>query len=454
MRRGRSKITAAAAALLLVAAACGDDDDDEAAPDTTGGDTAATTAGTEPAPATTGGPATTAGSATTGGPATTGGAATTAGEAPTGEPIPIGLLTSLTGPFAPWGVQVRDGMQLAVDEINAAGGVDGRPLELVVADDQTDPDQGATEIERLVEEGVVAIGGVISSDVALATARTAEELETPLFLVKAGSEAILTRDSRYTFRTCLPAAPMVAGPIAQYAEQEGLTRIGAIIADYAWGQAFRAAFESEFADVEGAEIQVEVAPVPETDFTTYLRSLESFEPDLLVATGHPPGSGPITVQSQDLGLDVPVTGAYSPFALVMQGAGDAAVDRYTDFDCADFQSEEYQELARRYLAMSENTFMEDDAVAGYGIVTMVAEAVAEAGDDKAAIAEYLHGATFTDLPGYAFDVSWTEWGELATAQPLFSIIREGGAPEGVNEAGDWYPETLILPEPLEPYEPE
>ena len=402
MRRGRSKVIAAAAAVMLVAAACGDDDDDDqAAPDTTGGATATTAAGTEPAPATTGGPATTGASPTSGAPATTGGAATTAGEPPTGDPIPIGLLTSLTGNFAPWGVQVRDGMQLAVDEINAAGGVDGRPLELVVADDQTDPDQGATEIERLVEEGVVAIGGVISSDVALATARTAEELETPLFLVKAGSEAILTRDSRYTFRTCLPAAPMVAGPIAQYAEQEGLTRIGAIIADYAWGQAFRSAFENEFADVEGVEIQVEVAPVPETDFTTYLRSLESFEPDLIVATGHPPGSGPITVQSQDLGLDVPVTGAYSPFALVFEGAGDAAIGRYSDFDCADYQSEEYQELARRYLAMSDNTFMEDDAVAGYGIVTMVAEAVAEAGDDKAAIAEYLHGATFADLPGYA-----------------------------------------------------
>jgi branched-chain amino acid transport system substrate-binding protein len=148
---------------------------------------------------------------------------------------------------------------------------------------------------------VVAIGGIISSDVGLATARTAEELEVPLFLVKAGSEAILTADSRYTFRTCLPAAPMVAGPIAQYAEQEGLTKIGAIIADYAWGQAFRSAFENEFADVEGVETQVEVAPVPETDFTTYLRNLESFQPDLLVATGHPPGSGPITVQSRHPG---------------------------------------------------------------------------------------------------------------------------------------------------------
>jgi hypothetical protein len=103
--------------------------------------------------------------------------------------------------------------------------------------------------------------------------------------------------------------------------------------------------------------------------------------------------------------------------------------------------------------MSDNTFMEDDAVAGYGIVTMVADAVAEVGDDPVAVAEYLHAQTYDDLPGYAFDMSWTEWGELAAAQPLFSVLGEGPAPEGVNEAGDWYPETLILPEPLEPYEP-
>jgi branched-chain amino acid transport system substrate-binding protein len=408
-----SKVIGAAAVLALVAAACGDDDDDGAEAPADGGEQ---------------------------------------GEEPSGEPITIGVVTSLNGPFTPWGLQVRDGMQLAVDEINADGGVDDRPLELEVADDQMSPEEGVSGVERLVEEGAVAIGGVISSDVGLATARVAEESEVPLFLVKAGNEQILTRDSRYTFRTCLPAAPMVAGPIAQFVEQEGLTRVGAIIADYGWGQAFRAAAEEEIGSLDGVELQVEVAPVDETDFTTYLRNLESFDPELLVATGHPPGSGPITVQSADLGLDVQVTGAYSVLPEVVSAAGDAATGRYTDFDCADYESEEYQELARRYLESSDNTFMDDDAVAGYGIVTMVAQAVEEVGDDPVAIAEYLHEQTF-DLPGYSFEMGWTEWGELANAQPLFTVIGEGPAPEGVNEGGDWYPETLILPDPLEPYEP-
>jgi branched-chain amino acid transport system substrate-binding protein len=345
-------------------------------------------------------------------------------------------------------------MQLAADEINEAGGVNGRELELIVADDQSNPEEGARALERLIEQdGVVAVGGVISSDVALSSARIAEENQVSLFLIKAGADSILTAASRYTFRTCLPAASMVAGPILQYAQSQGVTRVGGIVADYGWGQAIKAALETSFAAAPDIQLQVEVAPVPETDFTTYLRALEALDPEIIVATGHPPGSGAITVQSADLGFDVPITGAYTPRALVVSRAGEAAIGRYSDFGCADFQSDDYQELARRFVAFSaDGTFMEDDAVAGYGIVTVVAQAAGEAGDDPAAIAEYVHANTF-DTPGYSFQLSWTEWGELANAQIAFDLVGEGPAPEGVNEGGDWYPERLLISDPLEPYRP-
>ena len=373
-------------------------------------------------------------------------------DAGSGEPIKIGTLTSLNGPFTPWGIQVRDGMQLAVDEINADGGVDGRLLELIVYDDQSNGEEAIKGIERLIEDGVVAIGGPISSDVGLATSTIAEELEVPLFLAKAGSDAILTTDSRYTFRTCIPAAPMVAEPIVQYAQAEGMTKVGAIIADYGWGQSIKAAMEDSFADAEGIELQIEVAPVGEQDFTTYLRKLQEFDPALIVATGHPPGSGAITAQSAELGLDVPITGAYSPLAGVMNGVGDAGIGRYADFGCADYDSASYQELAARFVANTDNVFMEDDGVSGYGVVTMVADAIANVGDDPADIAAFLHGASY-DLPGYAFKMAWTEWGEMANAAPQFVVIGEGPAPDGLNESGTWWPTTLIKPDPLTPYEP-
>lgn len=447
---------AAATALLVLMAACGGGDDTDAGNGTDAGDDVATDDARTPADdAPAAGGATPTGAADADDEETDDGGGETAAAAPEGDPIRIGFVGELSGPFAVWGVQVVAGMQMAIDDINGDGGVDGSPLELVQRDTGGTPEEGVSALEGIIEQdGVVAAGGTISSDVGLATARTAEELETPLFLVKAGSGRILTQESRYTFRTCLPAAPMTMGPVAQYLESEGITSAGAIIADYEWGQSVRGAMEEQLGAVEGLELQVEVAPVPEQDFTTYLRALEGIDPGMIVATGHPPGTGTITRQAAELGLDVPVVGPYAVWPAVLEGVGEAAYGRYADFDCADYAGEEYQELATRFVETAGLPFMEDDAVAGYGIVTMVAEAVTETGGtDPVAIAEYLHGASF-DLPGYAFDMAWTEWGELAQAQPILSIAEQGAAPEGVTAGLDWYPTTLFQSEPLEPYVPE
>ena len=373
--------------------------------------------------------------------------------APEGDPIRLGFLGELSGPFAIWGVPARNGMRLAVDDINAQGGVLGRPLELVERDTQGTPDEGVTALRGMIDrDGIVAAGGLISSDVALATARVAEEDEVPLFLVKAGSDAILTQDSRYTFRTCLPAAPMNMGPLAEFIENEGLTRVGAMLADYAWGRAIEDAINDLIAPLD-LELQIEVAPVPETDFTTYLRRFEGFDPEIIISTGHPPGAGPLTQQSADLGLEAVVTGPNSPIAAVVAGVGDAAFDRYVDFSCADYESADYQELATRYND-AFGDFMEDDAVSGYGQVLMVAEAIEAIGEpDPAQIAAYLHQNTF-DLPGHAWDLEWTEWGEFANAQPLLFILRQQDPPEGVNPGANWYPEVIFQSAPIEPFVPE
>ena len=367
------------------------------------------------------------------------------------ETIKIGMLTDLTSTFTPWGLNVRDGMALAAQEINDAGGINGSMIEIVTQDDENDGDIGVDRFERLVEEGVVAVGGILSSGVGAPVAAVAEQMQMPTFLVKSGTEAALTRDSRYTFRTCLPAAPMTAGPVLQYAQEQGFTKVGAIVADYPWGQSFKSAMENTF-EGSGIEFTIEVAPVPpNTDFTPFVRSMADFGSELLVATGHPPGNAAITALSADL-LDVPVTGAWIPPDLAVGGLQDVAVGRYSDFACADYLSDSYAELARRYLAFSENKFMSDDAVAGYAIVQIVAEAVREVGADPVAIAEYVHANEF-EMPGYAHPLSWTEWGELAESAPIFFQITEGPAPEGLNEAGDWWLELLTHSEPLEPYEP-
>jgi branched-chain amino acid transport system substrate-binding protein len=375
------------------------------------------------------------------------------------SPIKLGVLTPLTGPFSPWGLQVRAGMALAVNEINRAGGVrgrgQGRRLNLVVADDQSTNTSAAIDgFRRLTQqERVVSVGGIIGSPIALATARLAEEARVPLFLTKAGNNEILTRSSRYTFRTCLPAAAMVAVSVVQLAQRREIRNVGVVIADYAWGQSFKSSLEETSRRAPNIRFNVQVAPLATTNFTPYLRALGDVS--LIVATGHPPGAGSILAQAGQLGMRVPVVGAYSPFSLTVKNAGSAAYGRWSDFKCMATATQGYKALAKRYLrAFPQNEFMEDDALSGYAYVKIVAEAIRNVGDNPERIATYVRTHTF-NIPGYAFPLRWTEWGELRGAQVQFALLTRGPTPErGLNTGGTWWPRVLFKSQPLTPYRPE
>jgi branched-chain amino acid transport system substrate-binding protein len=381
------------------------------------------------------------------------GASTTAsGSSAAGNPIKLGILTSLTGPFAAWGIQNRAGAALAVNEINRKGGVNKRLLNLVVADDQSSPNGGIDGFRKLTQQDhVVAIGGLIGSNVALATAAQAESAQVPQFLVKAGANEILTQKSRYTFRTCLPAADEVARPILDLAKQRNLSSVGAIIADYAWGQSIKKSLEDAF-DGSGINLIVRVAPLTTTDFTPYLRAMTGV--GLIVATGDPPGGGAILAQAGQLGIKAPIAGAYSPYTSTAKAAGDSAFGRWTDFKCMNVASAAYKALAKRYLrTFPSNGFFEDDAFAGYAYVKIVAQAVGAVGDDPKKVAAYVHTHTF-NIPGYAFPLKWTAWGEIQSPTVYFTVLTKGPPPtSGLNTAGDWWPRNLSKSKPLTPYRP-
>ena len=376
--------------------------------------------------------------------------------------IKIGVLTPLSpgaSNFVPWGVQVRAGAALAVNEVNRSGGVkgrgQGRKLNLVVADDQSTSTTAAIDgFRRLTQqENVVSVGGIIGSPIALATTRLAEEAKVPLFLTKAGNNEILTTSSRYTFRTCLPAASMVAVSVVQLVQRRDIREVGVIIADYAWGQSFKSSLEEEAKKAPNIRFNIKVAPLPTTNFTPYLREMAGSS--LIVATGHPPGSGLILAQSGQLGIKAPVVGAYNPYSLTAKNAGAAAFGRWSDFKCMATGSKEYKALAKRYLrTFPQNEFFEDDALSGYAYVKIVAEAISKVGPNRQRIAAYVHSHTF-NIPGYAWPLRWTAWGELRGAQPQFAILTKGAPPErGLNTASTtFWPRVVFKSQPLTPYRP-
>jgi branched-chain amino acid transport system substrate-binding protein len=287
----------------------------------------------------------------------------------------------------------------------------------------------------------------------LSTSRLAEEGKIPLFLVKSGNNEILTPSSRYTFRTCLPSAAMVAVTIVQLAQKRELRSVGVMIADYAWGQSFKSSLEEEAKKAPNIRFNVQVAPVATTNFTPYLRAMGDVS--LIVGMGHPPGSALILAQSGQLGMKAPVVGAYSPYSLTAKNAGASAFGRWSDFKCMATASPGYKALAKRYLrAFPQNEFFEDDALAGYAYVKIVAEAISKVGVNRQRIAAYVHANTF-NIPGYAWPLRWTAWGEMIGARPQFAILTRGNPPEeGLNTASTpFWPRVVFKSPALTPNRP-
>ncbi len=369
------------------------------------------------------------------------------------QPIKIAFLSSLSGPFTPWGIQVRDGMKLAIAEVNAAGGVNGRPIELIERDDRNSANEGVSAFKYLVErEGIVAAGGVISSDVGLAVSREAEAQHVPLFLTMSGSHVILRKDSRYTFRTCLPAAPMNMDYIAGLIREKKYTRVGVIVADYAWGHAIRESVERFIKPIPGVRVQIEVAPVPERDFTPYLRKLQPLDPELVIATGHPPGTAIITRQAIELGMKGQIIGPWYPTEFTVERVGELMFGRFVDYSCVDFENAAYQTLAAKYHAATKR-LLDNNALSGYAIVKMVATAIGTGkSTDPKAVAQAIRTGRF-HVDGYAWPLSYTEWGEMKEAAPIL-YTYEKGTPAGMTNPGaTWRPKVLFRSKTAQPYVP-
>jgi branched-chain amino acid transport system substrate-binding protein len=368
------------------------------------------------------------------------------------QPIKIAFLSSLSGPFTPWGIQVRDGMKLAIAEINAKGGVNGRPIELIERDDRNNANEGVTALKYLVErEGIVAAGGIISSDVGLAVSREAEALKVPVFLTMSGAHQILKKDSRYTFRTCLPAAPMNMDYIAGLIKEKNYKRVGVIVADYAWGHAVRQSIEKAIAPMSGVKMQIEVAPVPERDFTPYLRKLQAMDPELLVAAGHPPGNVTITRQAIELGMKGQIIGSWYPTEFMVDRVGELMFGRFVDYSCVDFETAAYQNLAAKYHAATKR-LLDNNALSGYAIVKMVAESVAKSkSTDPKAVATAIRTGRFP-IAGFAWPLSYTEWGEMKEAAPILSTYEKGAAGK-MNPTATWRPKVVFRSKTTPPYVP-
>jgi branched-chain amino acid transport system substrate-binding protein len=167
---------------------------------------------------------------------------------PDAEPLKIGYLGDFSGPIAEFGPVIQTGVELAIEHINAAGGVLGQPVELVTGDTQVDTVQGVEEARRLVEvEGVHAIVGPLSSTVTIAVAESVTgPAGVPTISPSATSPSITVADDNgYLFRSTISdAAQGVA--LADLASDEGYDNVAVLFRNDAYGQGLADAFEAAF----------------------------------------------------------------------------------------------------------------------------------------------------------------------------------------------------------------
>ena len=365
------------------------------------------------------------------------------------ETVTIGALQPLSGDFAPWGGAHEAGLEFAVEEINDEGVLDYE-LEVVSTDTGSDAGDAATTFRRFVEDdGAVGITGPVSSDVGVRTAQIAEEMSVPMVLHMAGTHRLHTKQSRYSFRLGSLPAPMDLQPQAELIEERGYESVGAIVADYEWGRTVEDQIEHLFPD--DIELSVDVAPVDESDFAAYLRDMPD-DIDLLVATGHPPGSISMHAQALELGMDHELTtGAGLPPGVLYEALGDAA-ESFAHLHVTDVYGDTFADVAQGYGDDRDEQMATHE---GYGYIAgkLFAQAIEDADSTESEdIAEAIRDIEYETILAEA--LQYNEWGEIDGVRALFSTLHAGGPeyfPDGEFHLEEEYrsePMSADLVEPL------
>jgi branched-chain amino acid transport system substrate-binding protein len=168
------------------------------------------------------------------------------------KPFRIGSIQPLSGPGAAGGRTSLVGVQMAVDRINKTGGINGRPVELVIADDESKPDVGRRRAEKLVQEDRIdAHVGIFLSNVCLACMPVWEEARIVNMIGVCLDTTITTTNcNRYTFRS-FDYAPAQAVAFAPYLVNKLGKKWHIIFSDYAWGQSTRDAYRDQIKKAGG-----------------------------------------------------------------------------------------------------------------------------------------------------------------------------------------------------------
>ncbi len=333
-------------------------------------------------------------------------AADPAGATDTALPITIGFAGALTGDAAIWGVPIRNAVEMAVNDINAAGGVNGRSLKVLYENSKCTANGGVHAADNLVNAaGVrIIIGGVCSSETQAMLAVTEEK--KVIVLSPSASSPNLTGAGDYFFRSSPSDAK--GGSFLADLILEKYTTIATIAEETEYTLALEQVFEDTFAK-NGGTILISKRFAPGTkDFTDKIAKMQALSPEAVVVNPQGDAGGIIVRQIREAGVTAPLYGTnVLSSAEVIQAAGEA-IEGLTFFDNPDItlNSPKAVSFLERYKDTYDDPGVEFYTGAAYDAVHILTEAIKRVGSENTdAIRNYLR--TMKDFDGvigrHAFD---------------------------------------------------
>jgi branched-chain amino acid transport system substrate-binding protein len=296
------------------------------------------------------------------------------------DQIKVGEYGSLSGGSASFGQSTHNGITMAFDEINAAGGLLGKKIALVSDDDESKPGEPATIVRKLIfEDHVAAILGEIASSRSLEAAPICQENKIPM-ISPGSTNAKVTQVGDYIFRACF-IDPFQGKVMAKFALSKGWTKVAIlkdVKQDYSIGLA--AAFEESFTAGGGTIVKKQEYSTGDTNFRAQLTSIKAAHPEAIFVPGYYGEVALAAYQARQYGIKAPFLGGDgwvgNSLLEVAKGALDGSF--FSNHYSQDDPSPVIQDFIKAYQAKFGD---KPDAMAalGYDSANILADSIKRAG---------------------------------------------------------------------------
>jgi branched-chain amino acid transport system substrate-binding protein len=226
-----------------------------------------------------------------------------------GGEILVGEYGSMTGPQATFGQSTHNGIMMAVDEINAKGGINGRKIKVITEDDQSKQDEAATAVTKLISQNnVIAVLGEVASSASIAAAPICQANKVPM-ITPSSTNPEVTKKGDYIFRICF-TDDYQGHSLGEYVAKTLGVKRAAILTDVKsdYSQGLGHFFEERFTALGGQIVAKASYANGDSDFKSQLTSVKAANPDVLFVPGYYTDIGQIATQSKDLGMNQPLVG--------------------------------------------------------------------------------------------------------------------------------------------------